>query len=46
MFPQHLARKLFNFAEGDSLKAARALKPKGKAAYAAKQIKHAQLIHA
>ena len=45
MFRQHTAGKIFDFAEGDSLKTARAFKAKAKAAYAAEQVKEAQLAH-
>jgi len=45
MFRQHAAGERFNLAEGDGLKTARAFKAKAKAAYAAEQIKEAQLAH-
>jgi hypothetical protein len=45
MFRQYAAGERLNLAERYGLKAARALKAKAKAAYAAEKIKHTQLGH-
>jgi hypothetical protein len=45
VFRQHTAREWFDFAEGDGLKSASALKPKAKAADAGKEVEDAQLFH-
>ena len=45
MFRQHPAGKVLDFAEGDSLKAACALKPKAEAADAGKEVEHLKLVH-
>ena len=44
MFRQHAAGERFDFAEGDSFKAARAFKAKAEAADAAEQVKDAKLV--
>jgi hypothetical protein len=46
VFRQHAAGKGFNLAEGDGLETAGAFKAQRKSAYAAEQVKQAQLIHA
>jgi hypothetical protein len=45
VFRQNAAGKVFDFAEGDGFETARALKAEAKAAYAAEQVKEAQLTH-
>jgi hypothetical protein len=45
VFRQHAAGKVFDFAEGDGLETAGALKAKAKAAYAAEQVKEAQFAY-
>jgi hypothetical protein len=42
MLPQHLAGEFFDFAKGDGLKPARALKAKAEPAYTAEQVENAQ----
>jgi len=45
MFLEDGAGELFNFAEGDRLKAARTLKAKAETAYAAEKVEDAKLLH-
>lgn len=45
MFGENLAAERINFAKGNRLKAASALKPKAKAAYAAEKIENAEFRH-